>query len=532
MLRLCLIVLAAGGMLNAGPVRFKKRCLADLVSQVPKLLAAQDRATGRFGEGIWIVNDQNVMLALAAAWHTKDPANPYFHSREVLDAVMAAGDALIDDQDAGGRWVFRKKDGSTWGSIFMPWTYSRWIRSFALIREAMPPGRRARWEKALRLGYTGISKELETGRLHNIPAHHAMGLYVAGRVFEESGWRQQAQDYLRRIAASQQPDGYWSEHKGPVVAYGFVYVDALGTYYSYSHDAAVLPALRRSAVFHTYFTYPDGSDVETVDERNPYHPGVRLPNPGFTYTPEGRAYVSRQLSRRHDPVPGDEAALLLLHGEEGPGLERDPVAGDFDFVLGDGNAAVRRRGPWFLVLSAITAPVSNSRWIQDRQNFFSVYHDKTGLILGGGNTKLQPRWSTFTIGETGLLRHKPGDEHPVFEPPAGLLHVPQSAYLLPPPDFGVKLDYGKASGTLRLHVAGPDKLECIFAGESSMAGHLTVLRSTVEDAGFRLLLPQGAVRNWPVFPHDPYKKDGRADLEQARLVVDLPPEAKVTLQIR
>jgi hypothetical protein len=86
----------------------------------------------------------------------------------VLDAVMAAGDALIADQDAKGMWEFRKKDGSTWGQIYMPWTYSRWVRAYAMIKDAMPADRRAKWEKALILGYDGIAKN-ELDHLHNIP---------------------------------------------------------------------------------------------------------------------------------------------------------------------------------------------------------------------------------------------------------------------------------------------------------------------------------------------------------------------------
>ena len=35
---------------------------------MPAILDSQDTATGRFGKGPWIVADQNVMFALAAAW--------------------------------------------------------------------------------------------------------------------------------------------------------------------------------------------------------------------------------------------------------------------------------------------------------------------------------------------------------------------------------------------------------------------------------------------------------------------------------
>jgi len=30
-----------------------------------------------------------------------------------------------------------------------------------------------------------------------------------------------------------------------------------------------------------------------------------------------------------------------------------------------------------------------------------------GLILGGGNTKLQPAWSSFTLGDITILSHRP-----------------------------------------------------------------------------------------------------------------------------
>jgi hypothetical protein len=138
---------------------------------------------------------------------------------------MTGGDALIDDADAEGKWVFRKKDGSTWGKIYMPWTYSRWIRAYAVVRDAMPPARRARWEKALRLGYAGISRELRKARLVNIPAHHAMGLYFAGRLLNEPAWSKQAAEFLHRVVAQQHADGYWSEHVGPVVLYNTVYCE-------------------------------------------------------------------------------------------------------------------------------------------------------------------------------------------------------------------------------------------------------------------------------------------------------------------
>ena len=69
--------------------------------QVPRLLQSQDKATGRFGTGVWIVTDQNVIFPLAAAWSLQDPANPHYHSQELLDAIMAAGGTITHHHAVG-----------------------------------------------------------------------------------------------------------------------------------------------------------------------------------------------------------------------------------------------------------------------------------------------------------------------------------------------------------------------------------------------------------------------------------------------
>jgi hypothetical protein len=534
---------------------FKAEFLPQLVAAVPGILRSQDPATGRFGSGVWIVTDQNVLLPLAAAWSLDAPGNPHGHSAALLEAIMAGGDALIADQDADGMWVFRKKDSSTWGNIYMPWTYSRWIRAYGLIRDAMPPERRARWEEALTLGYEGIARTA-LNRIHNIPAHHAAALYLVGQLLDRPAWCRQAADFLARVAAEQNEGGFWSEHMGPVVSYNFVYVDALGSYYALSGDGRVLPALERSARFHASFTYPDGSKVETVDERNPYHEGVTMPNVGFSFSPEGRGYVRQQWERLRaagHPLSADLAASFLLYGEEGPTAEAPGEKSFHHSILGQNDAVVHREGPWFACLSGYSCPVTENRWMQDRQNFLSLFHDRAGLIVGGGNTKLQPRWSTFTAGDTSLLTHRPGDESPTFTPPAGLLHVP-TATTLDADSLTLSLRYGATPCRVSIHLLEPNKARLSYAVEGEpdrpVAAHVTLLPhlgETWETAsgqrgtlgaesfqlapgaagawfshhGWRIVLPPDASVTWPALPHNPYRKDGRAEPEEGRIVVTL-----------
>ena len=128
----------------------------------------------------------NVMLPLAVVYATPGEGNSHYKDARLLDVIMKAGDALIDDMDEHGQWEFRKKDGSTWGKISMPWTYSRWIRTYGLIRDDMPAERRARWVQAFDRGFSHIEKT-QLGHIHNIPAHHAMSLYIAGKELDRAG---------------------------------------------------------------------------------------------------------------------------------------------------------------------------------------------------------------------------------------------------------------------------------------------------------------------------------------------------------
>jgi len=200
------------------------------------------------------------------------------------------------------------------------------------------------------------------------------------------------------------------------------------------------------------------------------------------------------------------------------------------------------------VVAAMTAPVLNSRWIQDRQNFVSIFHEKRGLVLGGGNTKLQPSWSNFTVGDLSTFFHKPGDEDPNFLPPPGLLHVPIAARVLEGAEFGVELTYGKHVGRIVVDAKNANELELKLSGDSDMAAHVTLLprfmgkptsepapftrtKSGIEMNGVGISLPADASVRWPLFAHDPYKKDGKATLDEARVVIDTPSRSTLKLVI-
>ncbi len=418
MLLCCSFATADAGEFDTWPPR--QYLIDSLVDDIPGILNSYHAETGRFGTEPWICRDQNVIFPLAVAWSLDDPSNPFYHSDELLAAIAGGGEALVDAQDEAGRWRFDKKDGSYWGQIHMPWTYSRWIRAYQLVRDALPPESRAKWEQGLLLGFKVMAQYFPDSGVQNIPVHRAMALYIAGECFDNEDWRDRARQFMAKTVAAQDPGGFWTEHSGPVIGYNYVYVEALGIYFAHSRDPVVLEALRRSANFHASVLWPNGSSVAAIDERQIYGGSIALGNVGFTFTPEGRGFLVSQLAAYNTPkrrlVGADYAASMLTDAGAGEVVLPGEMGEGGVVMLGDADALIRHGEPWSWCLSAYTAQVSDSRWIQDRQNLIDLFHSELGMVAGGGNTKLQPYWSTFTVGDPSLLVHTPGDESPDFSP--------------------------------------------------------------------------------------------------------------------
>jgi hypothetical protein len=528
-----------------------------LVNEVPAILKTQDPETGRFGGEPWTCTDQNAIFPLAAAWAIEDAGNPYHHSEPVLRAVCQGGDVLVAAQDAEGMWTFRRKDNTTWGRIHMPWTYSRWVRAYALVRDAMPPASREAWAKGLQRGFRSIRRHLDEP-VQYIAVHHAMALYIAGQCLDNRDWQEDATRFMAKAIAAQDTAGFWPENCGPTVGHSMACIEALGIYYSASHDSSVLDALERGARFHAAMLWPDGTPIAAVDERQVDRRERSLGNVGFSYTPAGRGLLlslTRPLREQGRNVSADFAANMLVHGGHGEGRDTGLRGEQGQYVLGDRKALVLRRQPWQLCLSAYCAPVPRNRWLQDRQNFVDVFIEGLGLVIGGGNTKLQPYWSTFTAGDPSQVRHRPGDPNPEFSPFTDTRWVPTRATLHPDPARpALELAYHNHVGRVTAEFPEPETLqltyEAVSLADQPFTAHVPFLRRQgrvrfasgqslyltdepvvlsgaqvggwFEWDGIRVDLPAASILRWPALQHNPYAKDGAGPLANARLVLVLP----------
>jgi hypothetical protein len=541
----------------------KRTYLRTLGEDVEANLARFDEETGRFlTGGGWAVTNQDIVYPLALLYVTRDPANPYYGDERVLGYALRGADAWRDFQYPDGRVEFIKIDGSTWGPTYMPWSMYHWLETYALLRGRLDAPRRARWEEGLTLAYTGIARELDEARVHNIPTWNGMALYRAGQIFGRPEWLERGRRTIEQAVEAQTPQGYWREHHGPTTSYNLVYVHAIGLYYEFSGDERVLPCLERGTQFHIRYTYPDGRLVETIDGRVKYHDIVPdSAHAAFSLFPQGRRYVRllvenmlKARQQRAEPrvsyavTSGSARAVRAEYGLSArlasaytyyhAGPEELIPQDTRDYLIHDeGHALLRRAGGWFYCLSGIVTPPVDSRWGQDRQNFCSVWHEGTGLVVGGGNSREQPEWSTFVVG---------AEPSAVYLPETGTLRPGEAA-------DAVVLTYAGHDCTLEVSVCGESCLRLRFhapegvpargqvlfklnaehplrtgAGQELALGMERIVLSDqgaggwVSHRGWRARLPAGSTWTWPSLPFNPYTKDGAAPLDEGAAVLSVP----------
>ena len=187
-------------------------------------------------------------------------------------------------------------------------------------------------------------------------------------------------------------------------------VTGVALYYEHSKDPAALQALRRSTEFHTFFTWPDGTPVETINDRNRYWPVSAWGQFGFSHFPVGRRYAEFLTSflkaDRLDLESLGRLAQDVLYYHDGPS---SPIPQDQEHMHHRLRVAagIRRDEPWTTCLSGILAPMTSSQWFLDRQGHLSVFHDRLGLILTGANSKHQPELATLSERDDGRVVHTP-----------------------------------------------------------------------------------------------------------------------------
>lgn len=497
----------------------------------------------------------NAILMPATLYTKSHPLNKRYGDVKLLQLAERIGDMLVTEYDKGNYTTRGDND----------WDTYMWLEAYRVLENKLGEERRVRWKTVILKEVSLLEPKLALCQdypMYNAPfittspnhySIYASTLLVAGHVFDKPEWIKLATKVLHRYCVEEQtPDGYWGEHSsaGPTTGYDYLTVTQIALYWEYSKDPEAIKALRRSTDFHKYFTYPDGTPVETINDRNRYWGVSMWGQFGFSHFPDGRRYAAFLAS--FSPYGGDvksyggdmqsmgriaQDALYYHEGTTAPIPQDQP---NYSHVM-KVTAGIRKTGPWVVSLSGIIAPpVSLNNFFLDRQSNLSVFNKKTGLIISGANSKRQPELATFTevIGKDSI--HMPVSSRLQmsantdklalgFNTFFAVLEVPK------PPEkhldfrFNTTYKWGDAvSGlTLQLVLKAGEILETgtgqkITLGKDNIELDDKELGGLISHNGWILHLPSGMHLTWPVYPFNPYKDKPETDVALAIGTLSIP----------
>jgi hypothetical protein len=486
-------------------------------------------------------------LLVAAVLHAKQhPANSRYGDPRMLELALKLGDLLAAEHQAG---IYVKR------SDHHRDTYM-WLEAYRLLQPKLGEERRQRWRRALEELITGMAAEVEERRgrpaytspfgvATNHTALRASTVYLAGGVLERAAWKQLGGAVMHRFAAEEQsPDGYWGEHShaGPTTAYDYLTAAGVALYWEHSQDPAALEALRHSTGFHKYFTWPDGQPVMVIDDRRRHAYVSPWAQFGFSHFADGRRYAEFLTGAHREGPPSMEhlgrLAQNALYYHEGPTA---PIPQDQPGYVHQMSvpAAIRKSGPWVVCLSGlISTQAVTSQFYLDRQAHLEVFHQGTGLIISGANSKRQPELATFREKIPVGLFHMPLDSRLEMTAARDRLSLAYNAFFAelevgPPTDRRLGFQFvvhrknvpEEAQLTLQLCLKAGQTLET-GAGQRVLIGPqplaLEQLGGWIRHNGWTLTLDPAARLTWPVYPYNPYSNGPEKGLQYAVGALSVP----------
>ena len=490
----------------------------------------------------------SAILIPAALYSKSHPANKQYGNPDMLKLAERIGDMLAEENKKGH---YTPRGDSDWDTYM-------WLEAYRLLESSLGEERRRTWRQAILENLALVEPKLLKYRdypRYNAPfiitspnhyAIYASTLLVAGHVFSKPEWIQTANSVLHRFVREEQAsDGYWGEHSqtGPTTGYDYLTVTQVALYWEYTKDPETLNALRRSNDFHMNFTWPDGTPVETINDRNRYWDVSMWGHFGFSNFTDGRRYAEFLTS--FFPEDGDIQSLsriaqnvIYFHEGNTEPIPQDKYAYAHSLKV---PAGIRKTGPWVVCLSGLIEPedILNNFFL-DRQGNLSIFNKKTGLIITGANSKRQPDLATFTEKLNNQIVHMPLSSRLIMDDKADRLALSYNTFfsvleVKPPRENNIEFRFintykwGDAVSQLNLQLVLKEGmtletgsgLEFVLCNEQIDLADEKLGGSIIHN-GWVLKLPEGARLVWPVFPFNPYKDGPENTLDHAIGILSVP----------
>jgi hypothetical protein len=499
------------------------------------------------------------ILAPAVLYSKQHAFNPRYRDPAMLDLAIRIGDLLASENERG---KFTPRLDSDWD------TYT-WLEAYRLIGGDLSPQRRERWKRAILENVTPYESQAaervdfpwyQSPFIGTSPNHYsqwAQLLYLSGMMFDKPPWVKLGRTILHRFAATEQtPDGFWGEHSGngPTTGYDHLTLSTVAFYYEHEKDPAALQALRRSLDFHKNFTWPDGTPVETINDRNRYWGVSPWAQFGYSHFPDGRRYAEFltgffSAEKMTMEILG-RLAQDALYYHDGP---LSPIPQDLDDYSYRMSlpAGIRKTGPWTVCMSGLIATQAvTSQYYLDRQANLSVFHSRLGLIVSGANSKRQPELATFQERLDGTIYHLPLSSRLQMSDTVDRLSLAFNSffsdlYVESPEKQSLKWHStitGRgtppedASLTLQLVLHAGETLQTATKNITLSSEPLNLspeeIGGWIRHHGWTLRVGPEARLRWPVYPYNPYQNAPETTLDHAVGALSVPLRMKKGRYVR
>lgn len=490
------------------------------------------------------------ILAPAVLYAKRHPQNRRSGDSHMRDLAIRIGDLLASEHERG---AFEPRGDSDWDTYM-------WLEAWRLLERDLGKERRARWQRCIEENVALLVSDAAerydfpwynspyTGTSPNHYSLWAANLLLAGRFFGNKEWENLGTKILRRFATTEQTeDGYWGEHSrsGPTIGYNHLTLSAVALYWEYTKDPAALVALRRATNFHKNYTWPDGTPVESVNDRNRHWGVSAWSHYAFSNFPDGRRYAEflTGFFRPEKMTMQDLGRLaqdaLYFHEGFKTAIPQDQPRFAHQLNV---PAGIRKTAPWIVALSGIIdTQAINSQFYLDRQAHFGVFHEKLGLIISGANSKRQPELATFSETLMGQIVHLPLSSRLQMSDTQDRLSLAFNTFfsdLYVPHPANDELSFrfvvsGRGTPaeeprlTLQLCLKAGEPLETGAGRKLTLGADRIELQATeiggwIRHHGWMMKVPPESRLIWPIYPHNPYANAPETNIERAVAALSVP----------
>ena len=381
-------------------------------------------------------------LYCAALYKLDHPDNPYYKNSELLEKAEKSWDYYISLFNENGQAPLITF-GQFWEYFYDEWGVLHLINTVELLKDVLPKEKIDLFSSKINRAILGIIDDIkkdyenpefiEKVKKHEVANHFLWRLtcvYRYAMLKNDSQLMNYCTDIVHFVCDNQLPFGTWLEGNSPVVKYSHTTLGALGQLLAYTNneDKIIYNAVSKNIEYLLKCYYKENQAIGCFDGRNQDEVFFE-----FTFlcssmldTEDGIKYNSKHiLAKYNDPTElyikhqslGYYVDAFLTMTKNVELITENDQSENSVVYIDNLDKPIESYSPNtlnmlkickndFIVPICILKNYSlNQRWILQRQNLFAVYHKKSNIIIGGGNSIASPEFSPFNIISNGKMHY-------------------------------------------------------------------------------------------------------------------------------